>query len=125
MVSLLAETPEPEIKATPYEEKPYWHLERARIDGAREVPVELIVNGESVARKTIVADGKTQEVSFDVPIEKSSWVALRIEASYAGDSVVVSVSDDGRGIDAGEILERAVQMGGITAAESAPMTSMA
>ena len=69
----LAETP------TPYDKKgPYWNIERARIGESREVPVEVIVNGVPVSRKTIVADGKAQEFAFDVRIERSSWVALRI-----------------------------------------------
>src|SRR5207248_4754099 len=32
-------------------EKPYWDAERARIEGTREVPVEVVVNGKPVARK--------------------------------------------------------------------------
>jgi len=93
IAALLSETVEEGIKDRPYADKPYWHLERARIDGTREVPVELIVNGESVAKKTIVADGSAQEVSFDVPLEKSSWVALRIEASSHTNPVFVLVGD--------------------------------
>jgi hypothetical protein len=61
-----------------YDKKPYWHLERARIMGTREVPVEVIVNGEPVATKNLVADGQVREMAFDVPITKSSWIALRI-----------------------------------------------
>ena len=34
-----------------YEKKPYWDIERARVPNSREVPVELIVNGKSVANK--------------------------------------------------------------------------
>ena len=33
------------IANTPYEEKPYWHIERARVKGTRKVPLEIIVNG--------------------------------------------------------------------------------
>ena len=39
--------------------------------------VEIVVNGEVVGQKTVPADGKEHELSFDVPIEQSSWVALR------------------------------------------------
>jgi hypothetical protein len=39
--------------------------------------VEVIVNGVAVASKEVPADDKTHELSFDVPIERSSWVALR------------------------------------------------
>jgi len=93
VAALLHETVEEGIKDRPYSTKPYWHLERARIEGTRTVPVELIVNGESVAKKTIVADGKLQEVSFDIPLKKSSWVALRIEASSHTNPVFVLVGE--------------------------------
>jgi hypothetical protein len=39
--------------------------------------VELVVNGVAVASEEVPADDKVHEVSFSVPIEKSSWVALR------------------------------------------------
>lgn len=39
--------------------------------------VELVVNGEAVARRTVAADGHTHDLTFEIPIEQSSWVALR------------------------------------------------
>ena len=39
--------------------------------------VELVVNGLPVASKRIPADGKEHELSFEVTIDRSSWVALR------------------------------------------------
>jgi len=39
--------------------------------------VELIVNGNVVASKDVPADDKIHDVNFNVPIERSSWVALR------------------------------------------------
>jgi hypothetical protein len=39
--------------------------------------VELVVNGKVVASKAVPADNKTHDLSFDVQIDKSSWVALR------------------------------------------------
>jgi hypothetical protein len=39
--------------------------------------LELIVNGKVAATKEIPADDKVHDVSFDVAIDKSSWVALR------------------------------------------------
>jgi hypothetical protein len=39
--------------------------------------VELIVNGKVAATKEVPADDKPHEVAFDVPVERSSWVALR------------------------------------------------
>jgi hypothetical protein len=55
-----------------------WNLAWARIGKGREVPVELIVNGVSVASTTLIADGMPRPISFDAKIERSSWVALRI-----------------------------------------------
>jgi hypothetical protein len=69
--------------------KPYWDLERARIGDARKVPVEVVVNGRSVANKEIIADGSLQDVTFDVPIESSSWVCLRIFPSSHTNPVFV------------------------------------
>jgi hypothetical protein len=39
--------------------------------------VELIVNGQVAATKDVPADDKPHELTFDVPIQRSSWVALR------------------------------------------------
>ena len=39
--------------------------------------VELVVNGVALASQTVPADGKVHALEFDVPIERSSWVALR------------------------------------------------
>ena len=74
----LPETADPSIRARPYNQKPYWHLERARLGDTRTVPVELIVNGYPVARKTIVADGQMRELEFETNLERSSWIAIRI-----------------------------------------------
>lgn len=74
-------------------EQPYWNIERARIGKTRKIPVELIVNGEVVEKKEIVADGKWSDVSFSYPIKKSSWVALRIPASAHTNPVFVMVND--------------------------------
>ncbi|MBT3346274.1 MAG: CehA/McbA family metallohydrolase [Gemmatimonadetes bacterium] len=73
--------------------KPYWHIEKARKDSSRQVLVELIVNGHAVAEKAITADGALQDVSFDVDIERSSWVAMRIFPSSHTNPVFVIVDD--------------------------------
>ncbi|MSU50505.1 MAG: hypothetical protein EXS37_15705 [Opitutus sp.] len=39
--------------------------------------VELIVNGRAVASRVVPADGREHALEFFVPIERSSWVALR------------------------------------------------
>ncbi|MEX2015287.1 MAG: CehA/McbA family metallohydrolase [Candidatus Hydrogenedentales bacterium] len=59
-------------------DRPYWHLERARIGSSRRVAVELVVNGNVADTKEIDADGQLREVSFPASIPRSSWVALRI-----------------------------------------------
>ena len=89
----LNDLPNPALQARDYQEKPYWDIERARIGDTREVPVELIVNGYPVAKTNIVADGKVQDVSFDVKIERSSWVAMRILPSSHTNPIWVQVGD--------------------------------
>jgi hypothetical protein len=39
--------------------------------------VEIVVNGQAVASREVPADGQIHDLAFDVPIAKSSWVALR------------------------------------------------
>lgn len=39
--------------------------------------VEVVVNGQVVDSKSLPADGNAHAVLFEVPIEKSSWLALR------------------------------------------------
>jgi hypothetical protein len=94
----LDETPNLALRDLPARLKPWWDLERARVDGTREVPVELIVNGQSVAQKKVTADGTLRDVSFDLPLERSSWVALRIRAASHTNPVFVLV--DGKPIRA-------------------------
>ncbi len=66
------------IRQARYDEKPYWDLERARIGNSREVPVEIVVNGAVVATQKLVADGKVRALTFDIPLDRSSWIAARI-----------------------------------------------
>ncbi len=81
------------IRKSPLHQQPYWDIERARIGETRTVPVEVVVNGQAVARKEIVADGSEQDVTFRVPIQASSWVALRIFPSSHTNPVFVLVGD--------------------------------
>jgi hypothetical protein len=81
-----------DIHDRPTNTEPYWHIERARIKGTRQVPVELILNGKPVARHNIVADGTVQDVAFDVPVERSSWMAVRILGSSHSNPVFVLVN---------------------------------
>ena len=86
------------IHDRPVDQTPYWHIERARIGDSREVPVELVMNGKPVARKNVMADGSVREVQFDVPVERSSWLAVRILGSSHTNPIFVLV--DGRPIRA-------------------------
>jgi hypothetical protein len=66
------------IRQKPYNEVPYWDLERARVGSSRDVPVEIVVNGVAVAKQTLRADGTIRTLTFDVDLPRSSWVAARI-----------------------------------------------
>ncbi|HND52013.1 MAG TPA: CehA/McbA family metallohydrolase, partial [Pirellulaceae bacterium] len=96
--ALLDAKPREEIRSKPLDQKPYWHVERARIGNSNKVPVELIVNGESVERKEIVADGKVSDIQFDYTPTQSCWVALRIFPTCHTNPVFVEV--DGKPIRA-------------------------
>lgn len=96
VAALLAPTPAVDAKAQPYADKrvlPYWDLERARLGSSRSVPVEVVVNGRPVARQEVEADGRLRGLSFDVPIARSSWVAVRILPSSHTNPIWVLVGD--------------------------------
>lgn len=80
------------------DDKPYWHVERARVGNSRKAPVELIVNGYPVARQEIEADGSVKQLTFDADIRHSSWVALRIMPTAHTNPIFVEV--DGKPIRA-------------------------
>jgi len=90
--AMLDTVPHPEIHDQPADHRPFWHIERARMGDTREVPVELIVNGEAAGRQTLAADGRVRDLAFDVPIEKSSWVAVRILPSSNTNPIFVVVA---------------------------------
>lgn len=79
-------------------QKPFWNIERGRIPGTRKVAVEIVVNGKAIDKREITADGSIQDIAFDVKIEKSSWVALRILPSSHSNPIFVIV--DGKPIRA-------------------------
>ena len=94
VAALLDPEPSAEAKAIrqrPLDQKPYWDIERARIGQSRKVPVELVVNAYPVARAEIIADGEFHEIAFDVPVKKSSWIALRVLPSSHTNPVFVVV----------------------------------
>jgi hypothetical protein len=57
------------------------------------VPVELLVNGFAVQKQIIAADGTMRDLSFDLPVEKSCWLALRIRASSHTNPIFVIVDN--------------------------------
>lgn len=93
VAAMLGDEPNHSIASRHYAEKPYWHIERARVGDSRTVPVELIVNGEPVATTHIVADGGVYDLDWQVRMEKSSWVALRILPSSHTNPVFVVVDE--------------------------------
>jgi hypothetical protein len=88
--ALLGEKPAPNARMN---RAAFWDLERARIGSSREVPVEVIVNGQPVQKQVIVADGTMRDLSFQVPLERSSWVALRVYPSSHTNPVFVLVGE--------------------------------
>ncbi|HUQ71142.1 MAG TPA: CehA/McbA family metallohydrolase, partial [Planctomycetaceae bacterium] len=54
------------------------HVPRSREWAAGgERRVELVVNGRVAATQTVPADGAVHPLSFRIPVERSSWIALR------------------------------------------------
>lgn len=80
------------IRGRRLDHKPYWHLERCRIDRTRNVPVEIIANGDVVARSDLLADGSVRPMKFEIPLQKSAWVAVRILPSVHTNPVFVEVA---------------------------------
>jgi len=87
----LDEQPDETVRGRRPDQTPYWNLERARVGNSREVPLEVVVNGRVAASRNILADGALRDVAFDVPVERSSWVALRILPSSHTNPVFVVV----------------------------------
>jgi len=92
--ALLADEPREDIRKRPLDSQPYWHVERARIGNSNKVPVELIVNGNAVARQELEADGEVHDLEFDVALEQSSWVALRVFPSCHTNPVFVEIDNN-------------------------------
>lgn len=89
----LEDKPDTAIASRHYSEKPYWHIERARVGTTREVPVELLRNGVPVARQTILADGTLRDLEFETDVDRSSWFAVRILPSAHTNPVWVGVAN--------------------------------
>ena len=86
------------IRTRRLDAKPYWHIERCRIGDTRKVKAELVVNGQAVDSKEVLADGSIQDINWNVDIKSSSWVAVRILPSVHTNPIFVQV--EGRPIRA-------------------------
>jgi hypothetical protein len=98
VAAYLSPQPQESLRTRPLDQPPYWDIERARIVNTRDVPVELVVNGKVVAAKNVTADGVLREVTFEVPIERSSWITARVLPSSHTNPVFVLV--DGKPVRA-------------------------
>jgi hypothetical protein len=98
VAAYLDPVPGDDVRSRPPDQKPYWDIERARIGTSREIPVELVVNGAVVASRNVTADGQIRDVTFDVNIDRSSWIAARIVRSSHTNPVFAIV--DGKPIRA-------------------------
>ncbi|HEY1600171.1 MAG TPA: CehA/McbA family metallohydrolase [Pirellulales bacterium] len=89
--AMLEEKPRDDIRRRKLDQKPYWHVERARVGESRKVPVELIVNGRVVETREIEADGHIADLQFDYVPQASCWIALRVFAAAHTNPVFVEV----------------------------------
>jgi hypothetical protein len=91
VAALLDAIPHPEVRNLALDHQPYWSIERARLGNSRTVPLEVIVNGLAVTNLPFAADGTLRDVAFDIQIERSSWVGLRILGSSHSNPIWVLV----------------------------------
>jgi len=54
----------------------------------------VVVNGRPAASQSLTADGSLRELTFDAPVERSSWVALRILGSAHTNPIFVVVGGE-------------------------------
>ena len=92
--AMLPRHPDPRFDGLGADEKPYWDVERARIPGTRNVPVELVINGRLEGTAEIVADGTMHELEFRTRVTRSSWIALRVPLSSHTNPIFVTVDDE-------------------------------
>lgn len=70
-----------------------WNVERARYGSTRSIMAEIVVNGLVAATKPVPADGSPQSIALDIPVAKSSWVALRLMGAGHSNPVFVMVDN--------------------------------
>ncbi len=63
-------------------------------DDRRNAAVELIVNGFPRGKRNIPSSGEETKLSFNVEIDRSSWVALRVFPSSHTNPIFVIVGDE-------------------------------
>ncbi len=94
--ALLEPTPTEQTEAirnSRLDTKPYWHLERCRTGNSRNVPIEVVVNGEVVETRNLLANGQFKSFELEVEIHQSSWIAVRILPSCHTNPVFVHVDN--------------------------------
>jgi hypothetical protein len=91
--AFLEPLPNESIRTRSSDQQPYWDVERARIGVTREVPVELVVNGKVAATRSVPGDGQLRDLAFDVAIDASSWIAVRILPSSHTNPVFAIVGE--------------------------------
>jgi hypothetical protein len=82
---------ESDVATRPADQKPYWDLERARVGQSRDVQVEFLIDGRAAATRTLRADGAIRELSADLELKESGWVAVRILPSSHTNPIWVEV----------------------------------
>jgi hypothetical protein len=53
----------------------------------------LVVNGEVAAKQTIAADGNWNDLKWEIDLDRSSWIAIRIFPSLHTNPIFVEVAD--------------------------------
>ena len=77
---------------TPNRQQIAWSPELARVGRTRDVTVEAVLNGRPVASQRLTADGSLRDLTFEIPIERSSWIALRILGSAHTNPIFIRVA---------------------------------
>ncbi len=100
-----------------------------RLRRDRDKPVRLEIGGAETELDKLIVEGLVDPLmhvvrnAFDHAIESSAErssagkpleACIRLDASQRGNDVVITVSDDGRGIDTEALLERAIERGVIS-----------
>lgn len=96
VAALLKAEPDPQteaIRKQRLDAKPYWHIERCRVGDSRQVAVELVSGGKVIGTQNIEADGSTQSLEWEVDVDASTWLAVRILPSVHTNPIFVVVNE--------------------------------